>query len=93
MKKMMLLNLFLSIIILIILLTTFVEKFIVTEDSLFNKCDTIINHVRIDSIEYIIRSKDSIINNIKINTEHEIKKANVLDDDDAIKLFKQLVSE
>ena len=90
---MILLNLFLSIIILIILLTTFVEKFIVAEDSLFNKCDTTINHVRIDSIEYIIRSKDSIINNIKINTKHEIKIANVLDDDDVIKLFKQLVSE
>ena len=92
MKKMMLLNLFLSIIILIILLTTFVEKLIVAEDSLFNKCDTIINHVRIDSIEYIIKSKDSIINKIKYDTKEYYNKVDALDDDANVKLFKELVS-
>lgn len=58
-----------------------------------NKCDTVINKVRIDSIEYVIRSKDSIINKIKYDKKKSIEKANNLNDDDAVKLFKQLVSD
>ena len=58
-----------------------------------NKCDTVINKVRIDSIEYVIRSKDSIINKIKYDEKKSIEKANNLNDDDAVKLFKQLVSD
>lgn len=65
-----------------------------SEDVLLtNKCDTIINKIRIDSIEYIIRSKDSIINKIKINEEKYINKVSNLNNDDAVELFKQLVSE
>lgn len=65
-----------------------------SEDALLiNKCDTIINKIRIDSIEYVIRSKDSIINKIKINEEKYINKASNLSNDDAVELFKQLVSE
>ena len=62
---------------------------------LVNKCfinDTTINKVRIDSIEYIIRSKDSIINNIKYNEKEYSKKIDALDDDVNVKLFKELVS-
>lgn len=58
-----------------------------------NKFDTVINKVRIDSIEYVIRSKDSIINKIKYDEKKSIEKANNLNDDDAVKLFKQLVSD
>lgn len=58
-----------------------------------NKCDTVINKVRIDSIEYVIRSKDSIINKIKYDENKSIEKANNLNYDDAVKLFKRLVSE
>lgn len=65
-----------------------------SEDALLtNKCDTIINKIRIDSIEYVIRSKDSIINKIKINEEKYINKASNLNNDNAVELFKQLVSE
>ena len=58
-----------------------------------NKCDTVINKVRIDSIEYIIKSKDSIINKIKYNEKEYSKKIDALDDDSNIKLFKELVSK
>lgn len=58
-----------------------------------NKCDTVINKVRIDSIEYIIKSKDSIINKIKYNEKEHSKKIDALDDDANVKLFKELVSK
>lgn len=58
-----------------------------------NKCDTVINKVRIDSIEYIIKSKDSIINKIKYDTKEHYNKIDALDDDANVKLFKELVSK
>lgn len=58
-----------------------------------NKCDTVINKVRIDSIEYIIKSKDSIINKIKYNEKEYSNKIDALDDDANVKLFKELVSK
>lgn len=58
-----------------------------------NKCDTVINKVLIDSIEYIIKSKDSIINKIKYNEKEYNKKIDALDDDANVKLFKELVSK
>ena len=58
-----------------------------------NKCDTVINKVRIDSIEYIIKSKDSIINKIKYDTKEYYNKVDALDDDANVKLFKELVSK
>lgn len=58
-----------------------------------NKCDTVINKVRIDSIEYIIKSKDSIINKIKYNEKEDVSKVDALDDDANVKLFKELVSK
>lgn len=58
-----------------------------------NKCDTIINKIRIDSIECIIRSKDSVINKIKRDEEKNIEKINELSDTASVELFKRLVSE
>ena len=65
----------------------------VDDFAFINKCDTIINRVRIDSIEYYIRSKDNIINNIKIETKNEIENANALTDTASVELFKRLVSK
>ena len=58
-----------------------------------NKCDTVINKFRIDSIEYVIRSKDSVINKIKYDEKKYIEKANELSDTASVELFKRLVSE
>lgn len=57
------------------------------------KCDTVINKVRIDSIEYIIKSKDSVINKIKYDEKKYIEKVNELSDTASVELFKRLVSE
>ena len=95
MKKLIIINLIITILNTIFLIT-FNGKFSVrnVDDFAFiNKCDTIINRVRIDSIEYFIISKDSIINNIKIETKNEIENANALSDTASVELFKQLVSK
>ena len=60
---------------------------------LTDKCDTTINKIRIDSIEYVIRTKDSIINRIKYEEKEYIKKIDTLNDDANVKLFKELVSK
>ena len=83
-----------SIVNLILLVLIYGNVRLVVDDFvLFNKCDTTINKVRIDSIEYIIKSKDSIINKIKYNEKEHIKKVDALDDDANVKLFKELVSK
>lgn len=94
MKKLIIINLIITILN-TILLITFNGKFSVryVDDFAFNKCDTIINRVQIDSIEYYIRSKDNIINNIKIETNNEIENANALSDTASVELFKRLVSK
>lgn len=68
-------------------------RLVVDDFVLSSKCDTFINKVRIDSIEYIIRSKDSIVNRIKYNEKEYNKKIDALDDDANVKLFKELVSK
>ena len=94
MKKLLIGVIFLSIVNLILLVLIYCNFRLVVEDFvLFNKCDTTINKVRIDSIEYIIKSKDSIINKIKYNEKEDIKKVDALDDDANVKLFKELVSK
>ena len=95
MKKLIITNLILTILNTIFLIT-FNGKFSVrnVDDFAFiNKCDTVINRLRIDSIEYFIISKDSIINNIKIETKNEIENANALTDTASVELFKRLVSK
>lgn len=59
----------------------------------YNKSDTAINRVRIDSIELVIKHKDSIINNIKIHEKDMVDKVNALSDSASWELFKRLVSE
>ena len=82
------LNILINLVLIICLKICFpVEDFVC-----FNKCDTVINKVRIDSIEYIIKSKDSIINKIKYDTKEYYNKVDALDDDANVKLFKELVS-
>lgn len=55
--------------------------------------DSIINCVQIDSIQLVIKTKDSIITKIKEYEKQEIENAANLNDSDAIKLFKDLVSK
>ena len=95
MKKLIIINLIITILNTIFLIT-FNGKFSVrnVDDFAFiNKCDTVINRLRIDSIEYFIISKDNIINNIKIETKNEIENANALSDTASVELFKRLVSK
>ena len=94
MKKLLVGVVFLSIVnfVLLVLICCNV-RLVVDEFVLLNKCDTSVNKVRIDSIEYIIRSKDSIVNRIKYNEKEYTKKIDALDDDANVKLFKELVSK
>lgn len=55
--------------------------------------DSVINKVRIDSIELVITKKDSNIIHIKNTIENEIKEANSLNDSAVINLFERLVLE
>ena len=55
--------------------------------------DTTYNKVILDSIEYNIIKKDSIIKHIKYEMQHEIKKVDAIDDSTAVKLFKQLCTD
>lgn len=54
--------------------------------------DSVINKVRIDSIELVITQKDSTIVNIKNTIEDEVKEANSLNDSASLELFERLVS-
>lgn len=55
--------------------------------------DTSINRIQIDSIQLIIKQKDSIIYNIIEEIEYEKIKADSLDDNGSVELFKRLLSE
>ena len=57
------------------------------------KPDTTYNKVILDSIEYNIKKKDSVIVEIKKKIKYEIEESNNLNDSDAVILFKQLASE
>ena len=94
MKKLIIIVILLSTINLILLVLTYCNiRFVEDDFSLFYKYDTIVNRIRIDSIEYVIRSKDSVINKIKYNEKKYIEKANELSDTASVELFKRLVSE
>lgn len=94
MKKLLVAVLILSIVNLYLLIIIYSGISLGVDDfSFHSKCDTVINKVRIDSIEYVIRSKDSVINKIRIDEKKYINKANELNDTSAIELFKRLVSE
>lgn len=63
------------------------------EADVHNRSDTTINHYRIDSIEFVISKRDSIIYNIKKYEKDMVEKVNNLDDSASWELFKRLVSE
>lgn len=94
MKKLLIGIMFLSIVNFILLVLIHSDITLdVDEFRFINKCDTVINKFRIDSIEYVIRSKDSVINKIKYDEKKYIEKANELSDTASVELFKRLVSE
>lgn len=64
----------------------------ISELTRLTNVDSVINSVRIDSIELVITQKDSTIVNIKNTIEHEVKEANSLNDGASLELFERLVS-
>lgn len=97
MKKLLIVLIIINLINFIVLTTVGIlicnKSVCVDNLSFTNKCDTAINKIRIDSIEYVIRTKDSIINRIKYEEKEYSKKIDTLDDDANVKLFKELVSK
>lgn len=63
---------------------------VVTELEYYHNIDTVAIH-KIDSIEYNIRQKDSIIYNIKTEFINEIEIIKANNDIDAVAQFKELV--
>lgn len=64
----------------------------ISELTRLTNVDSVINRVRIDSIELVITQKDSTIVNIKNTIEYEVKEANSLNDSASLELFERLVS-
>lgn len=64
----------------------------ISELTRLTNVDSVINRVRIDSIELVITQKDSTIINIKNTIEDEVKEANSLNDSASLELFERLVS-
>lgn len=69
------------------------QKEINNDKHIINKLDTVYNRIVIDSLEYNIIKKDSIIYNIKENVKEEINFAINADDSTTVMLFQKLVSE
>ena len=69
------------------------QKEINNHKYIINKPDTVYNKIVIDSLEYNIIKKDSIIYNIKENVKKEINFAINADDSTTVILFQKLVSE
>ena len=69
------------------------QKEINNDKHIINKPDTVYNRIVIDSLEYNIIKKDSIIYNIKENVKEEINFAINADDSTTVMLFQKLVSE
>lgn len=53
--------------------------------------DTTYNKIVLDSIEYNIIKKDSVIYNLKTEMQDEIEKSYILNDSASVKLFESLV--
>lgn len=64
----------------------------ISELTRLTNVDSVINRVRIDSIELVITQKDSTIVNIKNTIKDEVKEANSLNDSASLELFERLVS-
>ena len=68
------------------------QKEINNDKYIINKPDTVYNRIVIDSLEYNIIKKDSIIYNIKENVKEEINFAINADDSTTVMLFQKLVN-
>lgn len=92
MKKLLIMLIVIAIII-VGLQIVIINKISSVEVNLNKNVDSIINKVRIDSIELVIKEKDSTIVHIKNTIRDEIDKANALNDSSSLELFERLVSE
>ena len=92
MKKLLIMLIIIAIII-VGLQIVIINKISNVEVNLNKNVDSIINKVRIDSIELVIKEKDSTIVHIKNTIRDEIDKANALNDSSSLELFERLVSE
>lgn len=92
MKKMLIALLIIVIINLCVTLYISVSNFS-TEANSFNKSDTAINHVRIDSIQLVIIKRESIVYKLKEHEKDIENKVISLNDSATWELFKKLVSE
>jgi hypothetical protein len=92
MKKLLIIMVIIAIII-VSLQIVIINKISSVEVNLNKDVDSIINKVQIDSIELVIKEKDSTIVHIKNTIRDEIDKANALNDSSSLELFERLVSE
>ena len=92
MKKLLIALLFMAIINLC-LQVVIINKISSRSELKLTDVDSVINRVRIDSIELVITQKDSTIVHIKNTIKDEINETNALSDSSSVKLFERLVSE
>lgn len=92
MKKLLIALLFMAIINLC-LQVVIINKISSRSELKLTDVDSVINRVRIDSIELVITQKDSTIVHIKNTIKDEINETNALSDSSSVELFERLVSE
>lgn len=92
MKKMLIVILVIVIINLCVTLYLSISRFSVEVNS-YNKSDTAINHVRIDSIQSVITERETVVYKLKEHEKDIEDKVISLNDSDTWELFKKLVSE
>lgn len=63
------------------------------KENIIQIVDTAYNKVILDSIQINIKQQDSVITKIKYEMQYEIKKADTISNDSAVKLFKQLCAD
>lgn len=63
------------------------------KENIIQIVDTTYNKVILDSIQINIKQQDSVITKIKYEMQYEIKKADTISNDSAVKLFKQLCAD
>ena len=74
--------------------SSFIKKFSINKfANSYNKSDTAINHVRIDSIQLVITERESIVYKLKEHEKDIEDKVISLNDSATWELFKKLVSE
>lgn len=90
MKKMLIAIFIIAIINLCVTLYLSISR---VEVNSYNKSDTAINHVRIDSIQLVITERESIVYKLKEHEKDIEDKVISLNDSATWELFKKLVSE